>query len=40
MTYQVNSYDELEVIDEESVSLESGNEFIEQWLMDQYELED
>ena len=40
MTYLVNSYGELEAIDEESVSLESGNEYMETWLMEQYESED
>jgi hypothetical protein len=40
MTFIVNLYGELEAIDEESVSLDSSNEFIEQWLMEQYESED
>lgn len=40
MTFTVNLYGELEAIDEESVQLESENEFIETWLMEQYELED
>jgi hypothetical protein len=42
MTYKVMLDGTIEVVsyDEESVSLESANEFIEQWLMEQYELED
>jgi hypothetical protein len=42
MTYKVNTDGTIEVIsyDEEPNSLESGNDWIEQWELEQWELQD